>query len=429
MSPQNIYNLRFLIDVKGFYRNVSRLPPETAVFGYNFVMITRKLLPLVLLMLLAACSDGGDETAVSESAVPVAPVEIDLRAIPPVDTSQHTVPLEDIYFDTFRSTNRAVALPSASEDLIRRLLDAIPPLYEPRFETADSARWLSQHDIVLGYAAGGEAFAYPIKILNFHEIASHEVDGIPIIATYCPLCRSGVVYDRRVDGEPLLFGNTSALYQSDMVMLDHQTGSYWVQVSGEAVVGPLSGTSLTVLPSQTTTWGEWRDQHPASFVLSQKTGFDRDYTRDPFAGYREQLNRTGRFAFPVTDAVNDPRLDPGTAVLGVEVGEQVHAYSLDDLGNAAVNEQVGETAVVVFSSNRGPTGAAYLAEVNGRLLTFSFVDGHYEDNETRSQWNLSGVATGGELEGTQLEALPVRSSLWFALIASFPDLELHVSEN
>ncbi|MEM7119507.1 MAG: DUF3179 domain-containing protein, partial [Chloroflexota bacterium] len=355
------------------------------------------------------------------------PVEIDLDAIPDVDMTQHTVPLGDIFFDTFRSTNRAVALPSADAQLIRRLRDAIPPLYEPRFETAVSAKWLSEHDFVLGYAAGDEAYAYPFKILNFHEIASHEVNGIPIMATYCPLCRSGVVYDRRIDGEgePLLFGNTSALYESDMVMLDHKTGSYWVQVSGEAVVGPLSGTSLTVLPSQTTTWGAWQAQHPNTLVLSQNTGFDRNYTRDPFSGYREQLNATERFAFPVTEAVDDPRLGPGDVVLGVEVGEAVRAYPLEQLGNAAVNDEIGETAVVVFSHERGPTGAAYLAEVNGRLLTFTFVDDHYQDAETSSQWNLSGRATAGELAGTQLEPLPVRSSLWFALIAAFPDLVLH----
>ncbi|MCA9931503.1 MAG: DUF3179 domain-containing protein [Anaerolineales bacterium] len=169
-----------------------------------------------------------------------------------MDTSIHSVPLTEIYFDPFRTTNRAVRLSDAAPDLIHQLRDAFPPIYSPIFESAAAADdWLDSNDLIVGYADGNAAFAYPVRILNFHEIISHEVNGRAVMATYCPLCRSGIVYDRTVNGEMLLFGNTSALYESDMVMLDHQTGSYWMQVSGEAIVGTLTGTRLTSLPART----------------------------------------------------------------------------------------------------------------------------------------------------------------------------------
>ena len=105
--------------------------------------------------------------------------------------------------------------------------------------------------LVVACSAGGEAFAYPINILNFHEMVNDTTGGIPLLATYCPQCFSGVVFSREVDGQTLTFGNTSALYQSDLVMYDHQTGSYWFQVGGEAVVGTLTRARLEPLPSAT----------------------------------------------------------------------------------------------------------------------------------------------------------------------------------
>ena len=366
-------------------------------------------------LLLAACGAVDDARTTT-------PVPIDLDAIPAVDTSQHSVPLEDIYFDTFRGVNRAVPLTEADEALILSLRDAIPPIYQPVFETATAANdWLNNRDIVLGYADGDEAYAYPVKILNYHEIASHTVNGRAIMATYCPLCQSGVVYDRTVNGEVLLFGNTSALYESDMVMLDHQTGSYWVQVSGWAVVGSLTGAQLEPLPSQMSSWAQWQALYPDTQVLSRDTGFSRNYERDPFVGYAEGLNETGNFFFPVSEAVRDARLEPGALVLGVQVDDEIVAYPLQD-ELTVINETIGETAVTIFIESN--SGVAYSAVADGRSLTFGVQDGQIVDSETGSIWNFAGQATDGELAGTDLEPLPTRTSLWFALIAAFPDLTL-----
>ena len=252
--------------------------------------------------------------------------------VPALDTSKHSVPLEEVYFDTFQAANRAVPLTEANAELIENLRDAIPPIHEPIYEQGRNATWLGDTDMVLGYAVNGGAWAYPLRILNFHEIVNDHLDGEPVLISYCPLCFSGVVY-RRVLGEQVLtFGNTSALYESDMVMLDYNTGSYWWQVAGRAIVGPLTDETLTVLPSMTTTWGEWHLLYPESLVLSQETGFDRNYSRDPFQGFAAYINQ-GNFAFPVSAAALDERLPPGARVLVVRVEEEARAYPVESLGN------------------------------------------------------------------------------------------------
>ena len=146
---------------------------------------------ILFFLWLVACGPAAtvQPTAVPHSLLLPTPTttqtEVDISNIPAVDRSQHTVPLAEIYFDTFRRTNRVVPLSEADESLIVSLRDAIPPIYNPVFETAAAANnWLTEDDIVLGYADGEEAYAYPIKILNWHEMVSHEVNGRPILSTY-----------------------------------------------------------------------------------------------------------------------------------------------------------------------------------------------------------------------------------------------------
>ena len=148
------------------------------------------------------------------------------KIVPDVDLNKHNVPIEDILFDTFGTTSaRFVPLSEISDELQTDLRDAIIPVDLPVYGASDALPWLEDEDLVLGYESGDETFAYPINILNFHEIVNDNIDGVPVLITYCPLCFSSVVFNREVDGETLTFGNTSALYQSDLVMYDHQTNS------------------------------------------------------------------------------------------------------------------------------------------------------------------------------------------------------------
>jgi len=215
------------------------------------------------------------------------------KLVPDVDKSIHSVPLEDILFDTFGTVSaRFVPLSEISDELQADLRDAIIPVDLPVYGGSDALPWLEDDDLVLGYESGDEAFAYPINILNFHEMVNDVIGGDPVLITYCPLCVSGVVFSRAVDGQTLTFGNTSALYQSDLVMYDHQTGTYWFQVAGEAVVGTMTGSHLDSLPSATMPWGRWKSLHPDTLLL---TGVEGDWK--PFCAallrqpYRERVPR------------------------------------------------------------------------------------------------------------------------------------------
>ena len=339
-----------------------------------------------------------------------------------VDTTIASVPLEGIAFDTFDGS--FVRLPDATDELILRLRDVIPPLNQPLYIEIDEVDYLDPDDLVLGYSSGDEHYAYPFQILNFHEFVNEEIDGVPVLISYCPICRSAIVFDRRVDGTTLTFGNTSAVYESAAVAYDTNTGSYWHQPGGKAIVGPLTGKRLTPLPSITTTWEEWQSLYPGGLVLSTETGYQRPYERDFFARFELTLNQRG-FSFPVSEVARDSRLAPGAHVLVVLAGDSAKGYPLDDLGDATINDEVGGENVVVFSMESGPSGAAYRPSLNGQELTFEFKQGHFVDVETGSTWNLAGMATAGASEGESLEPVPILFTFWFGAVTTYPDIVLY----
>ncbi|MCH8008919.1 MAG: DUF3179 domain-containing protein [Chloroflexi bacterium] len=368
---------------------------------------------LIAAGLLATACFGGDS----------APKLIGRGLLGGTDTDKLNVPLEDIHVDTFVSGS--VPLSEIDEVTLLALRDAIPPIDNPPYTTAGESGWLGSNDLILGYVAdGGQAYAYPTRILDQHEIVNDELGGRAVLISFCPLCRSGIVYDRSLDGRLLSFGNTSALYESDLVMYDRETLSYWFQVGGEAIVGELTGARLVALPSVTTTWDQWRELHPGTLVLSRDLGFARDYSRDITVGLEELING-GTFPFPVTDAARDARLEPAALVLGVERGDDRRAYVLEQLGDAAINDTLGGERIAVFSRSEGPVAAAFLAEADGQALTFRFRDGAYVDEATGSEWSLTGEALSGELAGAQLEPLAVRTAFWFSYVSAFPDVDLY----
>ena len=344
---------------------------------------------------------------------------------PKVDTSIASVSLDNIYFYTF--DGGSIRLSRASDVAIERLRDRIKPIYLPNYEPVEGGYWLAESDLVIGYAAdNGEAFAYSLKILNFHEIVHDIIDGIPVLVSYCPLCASSVVYSRELDGAVHTFGNTSALYESDMVMFDHETGSYWFQVLGEAIVGALTGQRLETLPSTTATWGQWKGMHPETRVLSRDLGLlgGNPYARDLFVGYDRRVNRE-QFAFPVDKDRLDDRLRAGDRVLAIQVGETHKAYPLIDTEDKVVNDEVGGEKVVVIARVVGPTASAYLSTLGGQTFTFNLNDGVVEDVETGTKWDDGGHAISGPMVGAQLTRVPSRTSFWFSVVGALPDIELH----
>lgn len=228
--------------------------------------------------------------------------------------------------------------------------DGIPPIDDPKPTSQEEAdAWLEDREPVLVVEVGDQARAYPIQILIWHEIANDELGNRPIAVTYCPLCNSSVVFDRRVEGRTLTFGTTGNLRKSDLVMWDRQTESWWQQLSAEAVVGELAGTKLEVLPSQTLSWAAFKKRFPQGDVLSRDTGAQRDYGRNPYEGYDAPDSQPS-----LLDEEADGRLPPKERVSAVTEAEETVVVPFSRLeSEPVVNERVAGKPVVFFFQRGG----------------------------------------------------------------------------
>ena len=320
--------------------------------------------------------------------------------------------------------------------------DGIPPIDEPVFVDPGDVDWLAPQEPVVSVVLNGEARAYPVRIMMWHEIVNDEIGGQPVTVTYCPLCNTGVAFRRpSIDGKLLDFGTSGRLYYSNLVMYDRQTGTYWSQATLEAIVGPLAGRKLELLPAQMVSWGDWLERHPSGRVLSQETGYERAYGQNPYQGY-DSANNDDPFLF---SGDPDPRLRATARVLGVSVGGRWMAFPYDVLqreatgGFSVAQKRVGKREVVVFWK-QGTASALDQPEIaasrlvgsataydprSGGLLHFEADPQGFLDRETRSRWDVFGRAVSGPLRGAQLKALPAVDHFWFSWAAFFPDTEIY----
>ncbi len=328
--------------------------------------------------------------------------------------------------------------------------DGIPPIDDPKFVSVRSAdEWLDAKEPVLSLIHEGETRVYPLQILTWHEIVNDSVAGDPITVTFCPLCNSGIAFDRRVETTDdakrfidrdlgvLDFGTSGRLYRSNLVMYDRQTKSLWIQFTGRAVAGPFMGTELRTIPVQMVSWREVKRSHPDARVLSRDTGNTRDYGRNPYAGYDD----IGSAPF-LFDGEADDRLAPMERVVAVRIDEQTKAYRYRSLvdgaadGRAVVDDEVGGRRIVVFyqsgtssaldetsiadSRDVGATGV-FEPGIDGRRLSFEAVDGGFRDLQSGSTWNLLGEAVSGELKGSRLEPVVHDDTFWFVWATFRPE--------
>jgi len=192
--------------------------------------------------------------------------------------------------------------------------DGIPALDHPRFAPASSVDWLAFREPVIELALGRDARAYPLQILTWHEIVNDRIGGVPIAVTFCPLCNTAIAFDRRVSGRTLSFGTTGNLRNSDLVMYDRQTESWWQQFGGEALVGRYTGARLRPLPARIVAWRDFERRHPHGLVLTRDTGFSRPYGQNPYTGYDDVSSPP----FFRTAHAGDHRLQPKERVVFLE---------------------------------------------------------------------------------------------------------------
>ena len=188
------------------------------------------------------------------------------HAWPETDFSRHSVPFSDIV---------SGGPPK----------DGIPAIDDPEFAALVDAGDLAATEPVIGIDLNGDARAYPLRILIWHEIVNDTVGGVPVSVTYCPLCNSAIVFDRRVDGRVLDFGTTGKLRNSDLVMYDRQTESWWQQFTGTGIVGEMDGKALEMLPARVESFALFGKRHPGGRVLIPGNARPRPYGVNPYRGY------------------------------------------------------------------------------------------------------------------------------------------------
>ena len=414
------------------------------------------LLLLAAAALLAACGSDSQPEPAPATGTPVAtaqasptvtaePTPSPAPATPTPAASPTLTPtppgqeFEDDEVDTARSlernfpkidlSRRAVSLAEIRSVIPR---DAIPAIDEPRFLGLDEAsEWLAPEAPVIAFERNGEARAYPLEILTWHEIVNDVVGGEPVIVTYCPLCNSAIAFSRLVDGEERTFGVSGTLRRSDLIMYDRETETLWQQLTGEAIVGHDTGTVLDFLPAQLVSFEEFAAAFTDGMVLSRETGYGRNYGANPYPLY----DGTSRTFFPVGEFSD--QLSAKERVLALEIAGETAAFPFSALSELVVIEaEVGGEPVVAFwqpgqvsaldaafiigSANVGSAGA-FSPFLDGERLRFESRDGAITDVGTGSTWDVLGRAVEGPLAGSQLTPLVSGNHFWFAWAVFQPE--------
>lgn len=264
--------------------------------------------------------------------------------------------------------------------------DGIPSIDSPKFISASEVDWLLPGSRILGLEINGVIRAYPLAILNWHEIVNDTVSGVPVAVTFCPLCGTGMAFRRDFGGTVTTLGVSGLLYNSDLLLYDRKSESLWSQVMGQAVSGPRKGERLIPVPIEHTTWEDWKKQHPQTEVLSKDTGFSRAYGRSPYGDYDEN----GDIYFPLS--FRSSQYHPKERVIGVEFNGKFKAYPFAELS------QVKSPLEDTFA---------------GQKFTLDF------NNETRN----------GIIRDPQGKVLHSVNAFWFAWYTFHPETEIFSGKN
>ena len=276
---------------------------------------------------------------------------------------------------------------------------------------------------MLGVDIGGDARAYPVDLLGLHEVVDDVVGGRPIAVTWCPLCASAVVFDRRVAGRVLAFAVSGRLHHANQVLYDRQTHSLWSQLAGGAISGVMRGRKLRLVPASEQTWKSWLVAHPQTRVLSiRRDLFASDFvhpfsyvdfrgeesSEDPYLGYEQKVSVYYGFAIEGVSGAS--------RVVGLLLRGQAKAYPGELLQRLqAVNDRVRGVPLVIFWNGLAGAPSVFSRRVGGRVLVCGWRRGVVVDTATDSRWDAAnGRAVAGRLLGTSLRPLVFTYPYWFA---------------
>lgn len=284
------------------------------------------------------------------------------------DTAAARFGNRDAFLDQFDTRNLQVA----PDTLLRGgpEKDGIPALRNPAVARSSDAGFLDLDDRVVGVQIGGVSRAYPIRLLNWHEVVNDDLGGVPIAVVYCPLCDSASVIDRRMDGTVLEFGVSGLLHNSNVVLYDRTYQALWSQIGFRALSGPHAGRPLKHLPFTLTTFQDWRKTNPDSTVVTFDTGHPRNYSGNPYAAYFQR----DEIMFPLTRRL-DKRLPAKARVLGVQAGAHTRAYPIEKILAAQrgrVEDTLGGARLVFKAMENGGVSVLEAPEDARIVHTFWF---------------------------------------------------------
>ena len=302
------------------------------------------------------------------------------------------------------------------------------------------------HEPVISVEINGLAKAYPLNMLTFHEMVNDTLAGIPLLPSYCPLCNSGMVFDRRLNFEgkeyTLEFEVSGFLRNSNMVMFDRETESWWQQLMGDAIVGQFAGAELDIIPSMIISVEEFFESYPNGQILSKETGYEKTmerYGTNPYYHY-DSISKNPYSRFFNADNV-DGRLPAMARVIDIQDEGKYKIYPFTAIANKGViNDKFGSKYVVVFHlsgtvsnmderelSESKDVGSvtAFNPMVDGEILTFSKKGDVFIDNQSHSKWDITGKCIKGKMKGKQLLIEAHSNHFAFSWLAFFPDSEIY----
>ncbi len=327
----------------------------------------------------------------------------------------------------------SASLDSMVDEFSRNILsggppkDGIPPIDKPRYVPVQEAgNFLNSTDVVFLVQYGGIVKIFPQKILVWHEIVNDVIQGEKVSITYCPLTGSTIGFKGKIDGIETTFGTSGKLLNSNLVMYDRATDSYFPQIPGMAVSGTLKGKILKEFPVIWTTWEKAKSRYPSASVLSMNTGFLRIYGSDPYGSYQEKgtyYDSGGPF-FPVM--TTDNRLEAKEVIVGIRLNRSALAVVKEKIvEKKVVNLMIGNHPIVALYDHSLGIVSVHSRQLGKKVLNFDIRDGRITDMETHSEWNVSGESINGKLKGIELEPVYSFDVMWFAWVSFYPKTEIY----
>ncbi len=341
------------------------------------------------------------------------------------------------------TTKRIVAL---NEITVVVPPNTFPKIDYPKFiGKNEGLKEFFNHEPVISVAINGEAKAYPLNILTMHEISNDSLGGIPILPTYCPLCNSSIVYDRRLKHKKkeylLDFEVSGMLRNSDMIMADKQTETWWQQLMGLGLVGELAGVKLDVIPSLVLSVEDFFSRYPNGKILSPETGTasQKRYGTNPYKNYDNEFNKPYERYFNHTKL--DTRLSPMERLIDVEGSDGYKIYPFSVIAKEGVINDFYDGRNIVIFYKKGTvsildkkeiakskdigSATVFSSELEDRILTFEKINGKFVDKETQSIWDITGRCLRGQLKGKELMPEIHSNHFAFAWFSFHPESEIY----